>query len=260
MTAGRSVTVFPDDLFLVSYPRSGNTWTRFLIGNLVGTESSVSFANIEQRVPDIYQNDDGYLRGLPRPRMLKSHEPYEPRYRQVIHLVRDPRDVAVSYYHYQIKIRRIDDSYPLEDFVLRYIHGKVDRFGSWGEHTGSWIGARQGSKDYLRLLYEEMLEDPLREVGRIADFLRVDCSNEHLKQVIDLSSADRMRQLERVEAQTWQPLDKSRTDKPFVRSASSGRWETELPFHSTRAIENAWQSQMEFLGYLGQPGGEKARP
>ena len=31
--AARNFAVFPDDTMIVSYPRSGNTWTRFLIGN-----------------------------------------------------------------------------------------------------------------------------------------------------------------------------------------------------------------------------------
>lgn len=33
---GRNLTVFPDNVFITSFPRSGSTWTRFLIGNLIG--------------------------------------------------------------------------------------------------------------------------------------------------------------------------------------------------------------------------------
>src|SRR5579864_4630830 len=71
--AGRGVTVYPDDVFLVSYPRSGNTWTRFLLGNLLYPDAPVTFSNIESRIPEIYFNRDRFMRSLPRPRMLKSH-------------------------------------------------------------------------------------------------------------------------------------------------------------------------------------------
>jgi hypothetical protein len=39
--AGRDLTVLPDDIFLVSYRRSGSTWLRFLVGNLI-QETSLS--------------------------------------------------------------------------------------------------------------------------------------------------------------------------------------------------------------------------
>jgi hypothetical protein len=76
--AGPNVTVFPDDVFLVSYPRSGNTWTRFLIGNLIDQDEPVTFAYIESRIPEIYFNPDHRMRRLPRPRILKSHECFQP--------------------------------------------------------------------------------------------------------------------------------------------------------------------------------------
>src|SRR6201997_2026058 len=85
-TAGRSLTVFPDDIFLVSYPRSGNTWARFLIGNLVHQDEPVTFTNVESRIPEIYLFPDRVLRGLRRPRMLKSHECFDPRYQRIIYI------------------------------------------------------------------------------------------------------------------------------------------------------------------------------
>src|SRR5881227_2930975 len=87
--ADRDVAVYPDDVFLVSYPRSGNTWIRFLIGNLIYPNDPVTFANLEQRIPSIYTYPNHVLRRLPR--VLKSHEVFDPRYPRVIYIVRDPR-------------------------------------------------------------------------------------------------------------------------------------------------------------------------
>src|SRR5580693_10555254 len=142
--AGRNVTVLPGDVFIVSYPRSGNTWTRFLIGNLIYQDEPVTFANVESRIPEIYFNSDHRLRRLPRPRILKSHESFQPQYPRVIYIVRDPRDVAVSFYHHNVKARNISDDYPIASFVPRFIAGEFDRkFGSWRDNVLSWTVLRK---------------------------------------------------------------------------------------------------------------------
>jgi len=41
--AGRSFFVFPDDTFLVSYPKSGSTWARFLVAALANPNETISF-------------------------------------------------------------------------------------------------------------------------------------------------------------------------------------------------------------------------
>jgi len=250
IVAKRSVTVFPDDLLIVSYPRSGNTWTRFLVGNLIYQDKPITFANIERKVPDIYQNSDDELQRLARPRVLKSHEYFDPRYKKVIYVVRDPRDVAVSYYHYHLKIGLIEDEYPMDRYVSRFVIGELDPFGSWGGNVGSWLGARQGTEGFLLLRYEDMLEEPVRELSRITTRLAMHATRERLERAVELSSARNMRRLEIEQAGSWQPLHKSRKDKPFVRSAQAGGWKVELPASAVREIETAWQSQMELLGYL----------
>src|SRR6516164_2887870 len=144
--AGRRLTVFPDDIFIVSYPRSGNTWVRFLIGNLLHPESQVTFASVEKLVPEIYFLPDRQLRAMSRPRVLKSHEYFDPRYKRVIYFVRDPRDVAVSMYYYSAKRRDIPEDLPIEEFVPRFLAGEfLEDFGTWKEHTQSWHSTRNGS-------------------------------------------------------------------------------------------------------------------
>src|SRR6476660_7215926 len=84
--AGNRFTVYPDDTFLVSYPRSGNTWVRFLLANLRYPNQSVGFANINRLLADPAVSTSRFLEKLPRPRILKSHEPFDVRFRKVVYL------------------------------------------------------------------------------------------------------------------------------------------------------------------------------
>lgn len=252
-TAGRFLTVFPDDVFLVSYPRSGNTWTRFLIGNFVYQDEPVTFTNVESRIPEIYLSPDRVLRRLPRPRMLKSHECFDPRYKRIIYIVRDPRDVVISYYHYAVKINWIEPEYPIARFVPRLIDGEFDVRGgwaaSWSDHVMSWVCLRSASDGFLFLRYEDMIQDAERELGKVARFLKFPPTPERIARAVQLSSADHMRKLEKKEAQQWQLTQNTRQDKPFIRAAKSGNWENVLSPASVEAIESAWGEAMRSVGY-----------
>jgi hypothetical protein len=249
--AERDFAVYPDDTFVVSYPRSGNTWTRFLIANLVYPEKNVGFTNIEKLIPDTSSQSNRALKSTPRPRIIKSHEYFDHRYRKVIYIVRDPRDVALSYYDFQRKYRQIDDAYPLEQYVEDFVQGRLISidWGTWAENVSSWIYTRGKSKNFLLLRYEDMMKDTTRELTRIAQFFGVEPALTRLQEVIDRSSADRMRELEKLEADRWVATKNRRKDIPFVRVAKAGGWRTSLPVKSVEQIENAWGDLMITLGY-----------
>jgi hypothetical protein len=264
--AGRGVTVYPDDVFLVSYPRSGNTWTRFLLGNLLYPDAPVTFSNIETRIPEIYFNRDRMLRALPRPRMLKSHESFQPHYPHVIYIVRDPRDVAISFYHHNVKARNIQDDYPMTSFVPRFIAGEFDqKFGSWRDNVLSWVSLRGENPNFMMLRYEEMKRDTGAALLQVVAFLehcsfrKIDSRPEALQRAIELSSPERMRTLEKEEAASWVLTKSTRSDKPFVRTAKAGGWKSQLGPESVEAIESAWGELMQSLGYE-LSSGSKAAP
>jgi len=246
--AGRNLKVFPDDTFIASYPRSGNTWTRFLIANLMHPDRPVTFANIETVIPDATALSSRKLKRVPRPRLIKTHEYFEPRYRRVIYLVRDPRDVVLSLYNFRRKYRSVDDSYPIERYVAeRFLPGDLDV--SWGEHVGSWLGTRINQPGFLLVRYEDLLQDPPRELSRVASFLDIAVSTEALSQAIERSSANRLRQLEKVEHEAWVTTKGKRADVPFIAEAVAGAWKRKLPEPSVALIESAWGHLMEHLGY-----------
>src|SRR6478752_4455233 len=76
----RGVTPYDDDAWFVSFPRSGNLFWRFVVANLISGGVPVDWTNIEYYAPDIYITFDPVLRRLPRPRYIKSHEPFKPEY------------------------------------------------------------------------------------------------------------------------------------------------------------------------------------
>ncbi len=246
----RDITIFPDDVFLTSYPRSGNTWTRFLIGNLVYEREAVTFLTIERLVPDMYKSSDRVLRALTRPRIVKSHECFDPRYKKVIYIVRDPRDVAISNYHWELKLRSIREGYPIEEFVPRWMEPQFwPRIGSWSDHVTSWLSTRLGKEGFILLRYEDLKNDPHTELTRVAEFVGITLTQERLNRAIELSSAENMRRMEQTESAKWVATILTRQDKPFVRSATSGGWKTVLPEKTLAYIEQHWGHLMQSLGY-----------
>ncbi len=254
--AGRGLTVRDDDVFLVSYPRSGNTWMRFLIHNLLHAEEPASFTGIDRGIPGIYRHTDRALRHLPGPRILKSHERFDPRYKKVIYIARDPRDVLISYYHYHLKLGRINETYSLDEYASHFVAGELDSFGSWGENAGSWLEARRGSEGFLLLRYEDLLKHPERELDKVASLLQANVPDEQLARAVSLSSAEHMRVLEK--EGSWKAMKNTRIDKAFVRSAREGVWKHELPAASVAKVEAAWGGLMRELGYLLPARGKAA--
>jgi hypothetical protein len=246
----REITVFPDDIFLTSYPRSGNTWTRFLVGNLIHTDEPMTFLNLERRVPDMYVHADREMRALPRPRVIKSHECFDPRYKTIVYLVRDPRDVAISNYHWEMKKGSFPESFSMEEFVPRWMESFYwPRLGCWGDHITSWLSTREGHPGFVVIRYEDLLADPTRELAKIARLLKIDPTPERLSRAVENSSADRMRQMESSQAGKWVQTKYTRQDKPFVRKASSGGWQAVLPAPSVKLIEATWGHLMQHFGY-----------
>jgi hypothetical protein len=256
---GRNFRVYPDDTFIVSFARSGNLWTRFLVANLLHPDTEIRLSDIERLVPDTSNKSHRALKGIPRPRFIKTHNYYDHRYQKVIYIVRDPRDVMLSYYHFQRKYRQIDDSYPLERYVDNFIDGSLgtEIWGTWYSNVSTWVMTRHKDPDFLLLRYEDMIEDTSRELTRLAAFLSVDSSPSRLNEVIRLSSATRLRELEKQEAQVWIGTKDQRQDIPMIGAATSGGWRTALPKECVARIEAAWGDLMSAMGYelttIGEP-------
>jgi hypothetical protein len=245
---GRRVEVLPDDIFLVSYPRSGSVWVRFLIVTLIDGRSS-DFVRMNALLPDIYGASRRQLRRLTRPRLIKSHEYFDPRYRRAVYLVRDPRDVVVSYHEFQRREGIIVEDYPLSNYVERFVTGVLDRFGTWKEHVGSWLGARGGRADFLLVRYEDLKSATVSELRRVVEFIGLEADDAKLALAAELCSVGAMRRIEQVQAMEG-VIDPRRLDRPGIRSGVAGGWRNQLDRGLEARITEAFHPLMQDLGYL----------
>ncbi|MEM9451246.1 MAG: sulfotransferase domain-containing protein [Cyanobacteria bacterium P01_E01_bin.6] len=208
-----------DDIFLVSYPKSGNTWLRFLIGNYL-SGNKCSFRKIDFITACVYLTSPEFASQMEQPRFIKSHEPWTPDYKRVVYLVRDARDVAVSYYFYNLKFRKIESGTTFSEFIKQFNAGSVGIFGNWVNHVNYWLNL--SPENFLLLKYENMLDDTEYEFRKLLDFCDIPIDENRLLSAIETSKFENMRKLEEQEekfAQNW-----GDPSIRFVRKGGSQNW------------------------------------
>ena len=246
---GRFAEVMADDTFLVSYPRSGNTWLSFILTNALHLDTPTTFNNLDQRCPDIYVNTGRFLRSRTAPRLLKSHEQYRGDYPRVIYLVRDPRDVALSYWRFLRKVETISDELPEAQYVEGFLRGLWEtEYGNWAAHVGGWLKGLTNASHGTVIRYEDLLADPHGQTRRLFNFMAIDPDDDVITRAIELSSASNMRRYEHAETATNAQLSGTRRDLPFVAVEPTLRGA--LSTVASGAIVRRWRPVMQELGYL----------
>lgn len=254
MPAGRALTVYPDDVFITSYPKSGNTWVRFLVSNLLYCKDGFTdFFNLAERIPSIYWECNDTLNTFPRPRVLKSHEYFDPRYPKVIYIVRDVRSVILSYYHFQLKRQFIKPEVTLSEFSKRFISGQVDNFGTWRENVTSWIKVRgTDHKRFCLIRYEDLKFRGKETLGEIASFLDIECSDSRIENALKMSSFSTMQQLERKYFEQNPEIaagSERKQDIPVVRSGQTNSFKNVFNQESIDLIKTDCLDLLINLGY-----------
>ncbi|NQU39075.1 MAG: sulfotransferase domain-containing protein [Lentisphaerae bacterium] len=176
-----------NDVFIVGYPKSGNTWVQYLLSAAkYGVDPSrVKDSLVQRLVPDIYYHDY-YIRWQDQME-FKSHEPPSAGYRNVIYLLRDGRDVMASYIRFLSKLH--GDAFDLNKMLRT---GKAPFPYQWPEHVAAWLANPYDAR-MLVIRYESLKEDCARELESMCRFLGVDCPTEECQLIAERASFDRMK-------------------------------------------------------------------
>lgn len=235
-----------DDVYLASFPKSGNTWVAFLIANAISEHLKLgmyaNFFNIHFFVPDIHESRNVPIQPPfpPFPRIIKTHSPNNREYHNILLLVRDPRDVMSSYYLYT-KNQLIFDG----DFSEFLRHPKYG-IAAWQKHTESWL-EKSGRHQNLQVFrYEDFAKDPAGELGRLFKILGFELTSEVLAKAAKLSDFENMKKLE---TDTYSYSIKRFDKFKFVAKDKLSQTVELKPEDKTLLLELA-KPMMDKLGYI----------
>lgn len=207
----------PQDIFVVAYPKSGNTWFQNLAAGVVfGVNPEYAPDSlIQELVPDV-DYKQFYKRFL-TPMIFKSHHRPRSDYRRVVNLLRDGRDVVVSHLHYRAALFGECTAPDQISFVQ-------EDAGNWQRHVNAWRENPFGAET-LTIRYEDLLVDAPRELRRFCEFAGFERDDQFLEGVAVRASFQKMRQKEK--AFGWDnPIWPK--DKAFVRRGIAGSYRNEM--------------------------------
>ena len=270
-------------VWIASYPKSGSTWMRAFLHNYIRNPDAPYDIN---RLTDLTAADinaDRYHRYDPRPASQYSIADVQ-RMRPLVHrdltmldstlvfvkthnallqiagaplitpevtagaiyIVRDPRDIAVSYSRH--RGRSIDDTI---DFMANpeAATGGTDRrvyerLGSWSLHVHSWTNRPDPRVRIVR--YEAMVEAPEATFGPQISWLGQTPPPERLDRAIRFSSFNELQAQERAKGFKERVAGST---APFFSTGQPGNWRSVLTPSQQARIERDHGTIMQRFGY-----------
>jgi peroxiredoxin len=243
-----------DDIFVVTYPRSGTTWMQMILYQLT-TDGAMDFPHITTVCPWFERSlkDGTAYDALPGPRVFKSHLPYRKIPRgpcKYIYVARDGKDVAVSYYHFYTAHMGFKGTF--DEFFERFLGGRV-HYGSWFRHVRGWWEQRD-DRNVLFLRYEELAADLPGSLRRIAAFCGLEVPPERWPGIVERCGFAFMK---RHESQ-FDPLTAMLHEQGFrpnshLREGRSGAWGDRLSRRQVRRFDKTFTKRLGDTGLDGTP-------
>jgi sulfotransferase len=228
-----------NDLLVVGFPKSGTSWLQVMVTRL--WDSWNTCGGDLRKVPSLHgrHTKPGHYYGfadcvsLASPRLMKTHLPLAlmpaawPEHGKVIHITRNPKDVAVSLFH---ELRHMKRTNPDADQFVEQFGELLDRFNSgnvpWGpfaDNVLSWHAIEH--PNLLKITYEETKRDTRKVLEKIIDFVGLPISPDRLDRVIAETEFTAMSKSD-VRFQINHPDLRDDTTTPFMRKGKIGDWKS----------------------------------
>lgn len=278
----------PGIIWLASYPKSGNTWVRAFLANLMSnarepveinrlphfllgdnflvhyekfsgrSADELTAEEIERLRPQVHEwfayskADNTFVKTHNAVLRVNGKPLITPTATAgAIYVARNPIDVAVSFaHHYQVSYDRAVESLCDEQYVLPRASGQIEQvLSSWSRHVRSWTAA-PGLRHHL-MRYEDMHRKATKTFASLVKFLELPKDKERLRRAIKFCSFNELQKQEKQEK-----FIESRPDgkSPFFRQGAVGSGREVLNEAQIQRLIDAHGEVMTELGYLDRRG------
>ena len=268
-------------IWLASYPKSGNTWIRSFLTNYLNKDTSnfnfnllnqikkfprrelidelkINFNKFEEIVKN-WINMQEFVNLKQEFTYLKTHNAmctvnnysFTNKKNTIgfIYLVRDPRDVILSYSHHLEK----SIEFTLKIMIDKSAREKMDNkgndesiLGSWSENYKSWRDYNSVKKIIIK--YEDLIQNPYETFFKIINYLNgingLPIDEGMIKKSIENTSFKNLQNLENKFG--FHEKDHG----VFFRKGKSGNWKNDLDKKIIFKIEQTFKKEMIELNYL----------
>jgi hypothetical protein len=274
----------PGILWLASYPKSGNTWMRAFLANLIldapeplplkrigevcpSEPTEIWFRPfVEGKVSDLPPKEVAALRVKAQERAVSMNKNVIPMKTHsylgedhghpiismkatygAVYIIRDPRDVAISAAdHFGRTVDEVIEMMADSFATCAAMPGTIvhELQSSWSNHVESWTKWNHPGIFVVR--YEDLLADPHDQLGRVARHFGIANDNARIRKAVEFSSFKQLQQLEAAQGFVERSIHSER----FFRAGRSGGWQEKLTPAQVKRIESDHTEQMKRFGYL----------
>jgi len=229
-----------DDVFVISYPKSGHHWSHEFLTRII---SGINDYPKGSKVQNFFEmNTLKSVEDVPSPRLILTHLPFEflpkrllEKRSKIIRISRNPKDVCVSFYHHWCAIDMYQYSEPFASFFDLFMEGLVD-YGSYFEFERRYqveLGGEDRLDHIHHTSFETLKAHPHQTMKELGAFIGVDRSEEFYEEVVDKTSFDKVKAIRVAE----QPKNIFKKGATLHRKGQVGDWINHLTVAQSRRMD-----------------------